>query len=104
MLGLRDNALLESALSRPENLKLYNSKATIFDEISILVCGIIKNYPFVDGNKRVGAVVCEFALLKAGFQLNASEEEKYIVFMNIAAGLLSESDLSYWLSNHLLIK
>ena len=51
--GVRDNGLFESALDRPKNLLAYE-KPTIYDLASAYACRIIKNHPFVDGNKRTG--------------------------------------------------
>lgn len=98
--GIRDEGLLESALAHPKHKKAYDSGADIFDLTACLCYSLIKNHPFIDGNKRVGAVVCEFVLMKNGYEINASEEEKYVVFMGIAAGKVSEKELSAWLSEN----
>lgn len=95
--GVRDLGLLESALCRPENLQAYQPGCDIFDSAACLAYGLIKNHPFVDGNKRVAAVVCELALNKAGYQMTASEEEKYLVYMKLAAGEIAQAGFSDWL-------
>ena len=51
--GIRDEALLESALARPANLLAYG-KPSLFDLAAAYACGIIKDHPFVDGKKRTG--------------------------------------------------
>lgn len=98
--GIRDMGLLESAIARPHHLKQYEPQSSLLDQVSILVCGLIQNHPFVDGNKRVGAVVCELCLFKAGYFLSASEEEKYRVIMRIAAGELNAVDFTVWLQEN----
>jgi death-on-curing protein len=52
--GLRDPGLLESALARPENIHAYEPDADIFRLAASYCAGIVKNHPFVDGNKRTG--------------------------------------------------
>src|ERR1051326_3649480 len=54
--GLRDETLLESALARPLN-HLLHTGADIIDLAATYTVGIVKNHPFVDGNKRTGFVV-----------------------------------------------
>lgn len=98
--GIRDMGLLESALARPHHLKQYEPQSSLFAQISILVCGIIKNHPFIDGNKRVGAVVGELCLLKSGYMLCADEQEKYIVIMRIASGSWDENNFTEWLQQN----
>jgi len=51
--GIRDEGLLDSALSKPENLLAYG-KPTLFDLAASYGFGLVKNHPFIDGNKRVG--------------------------------------------------
>ncbi|MBN8549892.1 MAG: type II toxin-antitoxin system death-on-curing family toxin, partial [Deltaproteobacteria bacterium] len=54
--GMRDRSLLESALARPKHLHLYE-KADLFRLAAAYAFGVIKNHPFIDGNKRTGLVV-----------------------------------------------
>ncbi len=95
--GVRDEGLLESALARPENLQCYNPQCDVFDKAGTLVFGLIKNHAFVDGNKRVAAVVCELVLAKEGFCLLPSELEKYNCYMLLASGDMSEAHFISWL-------
>lgn len=101
--GIRSEAMLESALARPMHLKNYAPNATLFDEIAVLVFGIIKNHSFVDGNKRVGAVVCDFILRKNGYVFKATEKEKYAIYMGIATGQLTEKEYADWIKAHCLL-
>ncbi|MCY7374602.1 MAG: type II toxin-antitoxin system death-on-curing family toxin [Pyrinomonadaceae bacterium] len=95
--GLRDEGLLLSALARPQNLLAYSEETP---DISALAAsygfGIAKNHPFIDGNKRTALVVARTFLLLNGFSLNASQEEKYLTFLKLAEGNLSEEELAAW--------
>lgn len=94
--GLRDRGLLESALARPRNLKGYEG-ADLYRLAAAYAHGIIKNHPFIDGNKRVGLVTAYTFLRINGIELNASEEEAVIVIEGVAAGTLAEKELEEWL-------
>lgn len=59
--------------------------------------GIARNHPFVDGNKRTAFVVSLLFLRLNGLTLEASQEEKYEVFMALAAGTLDEPALASWI-------
>jgi death-on-curing protein len=102
--GLRDEGLLDSALARFSMVKHYKINANLFECVAAVTYGIIKNHPFIDGNKRVGVVVCELVLLKNNYNLEATEEEKYAVFIGVASGKVTEENLSKWLSNRCKIK
>lgn len=98
--GIRDERLLESAIARPLNVKAYKNTTDIFDISASIAYGLIQNHPFIDGNKRIGALMCELTLVKAGYEMTASEEEKYLIYMKIAASELSEADLVKWLKEN----
>ena len=55
--GVRDHGLLESALARPQNIETYEPDADIARLAAGYAFGIVKNHPFIDGNKRTGYVV-----------------------------------------------
>lgn len=95
--GVRDIGLLESALVRPENIAAYEPAADIASLAAAYAFGIVKNHPFIDGNKRTGYVVMETFLIKNGYSLNASPAAKYTIFLQLAEALLSEDELAEWL-------
>jgi len=94
--GIRDEGLLESALGRPQNLLAYG-KPTIFDLASAYACGIIKNHPFVDGNKRTGFMSAYLFLGRNGYEFNAEESDVVIKTLSLAAGKMNENDYATWL-------
>lgn len=95
--GVRDLGLLESALARPMNIEAYEPDADIARLAAAYAFGIVKNHPFIDGNKRTGYVVMETFLIRNGFELRADPVDKYITFLSLAEGRISEDDLAEWL-------
>lgn len=95
-LSIRDKALLESALARPKQRYDYEPDASLFDLAASYCFGIAKNHPFIDGNKRVAFTVSAIFLEINGFSFNASEPETVIIIERLAAGGLSEEELSRW--------
>ena len=100
--GLRDAGLLESALARPRNLWAYaDPRPDAAALAASYASGIVKNHPFVDGNKRTGLVTCRTFLILNGWDVDASAEEKYVTFASLAAGAIGEAELAAWLREHL---
>jgi death on curing protein len=102
--GLRDPGLLDSALARPKNVLAYSEGEINLSRLAAAyAAGIARNHPFVDGNKRTAFVVCRIFLELNGAHLDASPEEKYLTFLRLADGSLSEEELARWIGNHLEI-
>ena len=96
--GTRDTGLLDSALARQKNLWAYSSpKPDLAALAASYAFGIVKNHPFVDGNKRTGFVVLRTFLLINGRDVEASREEKYLMILSLAGGTLDESGLADWI-------
>ena len=95
--GIRDSGLLESALARPRNSFSYGDKPSLQLLAAGYAFGIVKNHPFVDGNKRTGLVVAFVFLSMNGVEITATEEDTYQVFIDHASGILSERQLAVWL-------
>jgi len=100
--GVREEGLLLSALARPQNLLAYSEEPPDISGLAAaLAYGIAKNHSFIDGNKRTALVVARTFLLLNDFNLNASQEEKYLTFLRLAEGNLSESELAEWIRKNL---
>lgn len=96
--GFRDEGLLLSAMNRPFSKWIYETPPPDRCELAAAYAyGIIKNHPFFDGNKRTAAVVCEVFLILNGLQPTASEDDKYPVYLALAAGELHEYSFADWL-------
>ena len=97
--GTRDEGLLLSALARPENILAYEPEADAFRLAAAYCAGVIKNHPFVDGNKRTG-VLCAIVFLGLN-NITTNFDEPMIVTMvyGLAAGDVTEDEFAAWLRN-----
>ena len=95
--GLRDEGLLQSALARARQMLAYEERADLVKLASALTAGIIRNHPFIDGNKRTGFVVGILFLEMNGFAFTASEEAAAEAVLALAAGSLDEAGYSAFL-------
>jgi death-on-curing protein len=95
--GVRDPGLLESALARPKNLFAYAEQAVSIARLAAAYAkGIIANQPFVDGNKRTAFTVALTFLKLNGFEVTATKEDRVLTFWSLAAGEISEEQLTLW--------
>ncbi len=100
--GVRDEGLLFSALDRPKNLLAYSSDTPDLASLAAAYgFGIARNHPFLDGNKRTAYVVCRTFLKLNNIDIDATQEEKYLTFLQLAEGTLSEEELTKWIRSHL---
>lgn len=95
--GLRDGGLLESALNRPKNLFAYDEPSH-FDLAASYAVGIVKNHPFLDGNKRSGFMAAALFLEANSHDFHAPEEEVVERTLALAAGVIGETDYAAWLA------
>ncbi|MCO4090701.1 MAG: type II toxin-antitoxin system death-on-curing family toxin [Sphingorhabdus sp.] len=98
--GIRESGLLENAMARPQNLALYG-EPDISELAASYAYSIALNHPFVDGNKRTAAVVSETFLMLNGGLLLATDAELVVAFVALAAGELTEDELTAWFREHL---
>ena len=100
--GLRDSAGLEAAIAAPmqtfDGQELYPSD---IEKIARLGFGLASNHAFVDGNKRIGAMMTQLLLKWNGYDLTLRSGELADMFIAIADGTAKEKDLLDWLSAHL---
>jgi death on curing protein len=94
--GTRDEGLLLSALARAENLHSYNPDADIFALAAAYCVGIVKNHPFIDGNKRTGTLAAIAFLAINNVQLEFEEAEIASMIIALAASEVEESDIATW--------
>ena len=95
--GLRDEGLLQSALARPRQHHAYANSNGIVEMAALYTTGIVRTYPFVDGNKRTGFVAGVLFLELNGFRFIASEEDATQAVMSLAAGTLDDASYTAWL-------
>ena len=99
--GIQNISALESALLRPfqtfDNKELY---PTAIEKAAALVESILNNHPFIDGNKRTGYVMMRLFLMDHGLDIEATQEEKYNLIINIASGVIRFEQIVEWLEKH----
>ena len=95
--GLRDRGLLKSALARAQQHFAYAEAANIIDMAAALTAGIVRNHPFIDGNKRTGFVAGILFLELNGYRFNASEEDAAQAVLKLAAGNMDDTGYSAFL-------
>lgn len=99
--GVRDDGMLESALAAPfhsfGSTELYPS---LPQKAARLCFGLVKNHPFVDGNKRIGAHAMLVFLALNGMYLSYTQQELSEVILQLAAGKIGYEDLLEWIIVH----
>jgi death-on-curing protein len=94
--GVRDRGALESALARPKHLLVYRSRITLPQLAAAYGWGLLRNHPFVDGNKRVAFAAMIAFLELNGWKWLASEVEETVNVLAAAEGELPEKDWISW--------
>jgi death-on-curing protein len=95
--GVRDEGLLKSALARPQQHFDYGQNPDVIDLATAYTAGIVRNHPFVDGNKRTGFVVGILFLELNGYRFTASEIDATQAVVALAAGTLDEAGYAEFL-------
>lgn len=95
--GVRDKGLLDSALARPRQLHAYGNDPDVIDMAAAYTAGIVRNHPFVDGNKRTGFVIGVLFLEMNGYRFTATEESAAQIIISLASGSLDEAALGAWM-------
>ena len=97
--GIRDEGLLDSAINKPKNLLAYG-KPSVFELAASYAVGLVKNHPFLDGNKRIGFMAAYIFLGANGFSFEATEEEAVLETLALAASHSTEVDYAAWLERN----
>ena len=97
--GVRDQGLLESAMARPKQLAAYE-RVGIIELAAAYAAGVVRNHPFIDGNKRVGFMLAYIFLVRNGYRLKASEAAATRAVLDLASGALSEAAFTRWLADN----
>ena len=100
--GVRDEGMLESAINAPlQTFGGVEFYPTIVDKSVRLCFGLIKNHPFIDGNKRIGTHAMLVQLKMNNVHLQYEEDDLTEVIMEVAAGVLSQECLHLWVTEHI---
>lgn len=99
--GIRDKGLLDSALNAPSQTfdgeYIYR---TIKAKAAKLGYFLVKNHPFIDGNKRIGILVMIIFLEINGIEVTCADEELIILGLGLADGSIDDVDLLNWIIDH----
>ena len=99
--GLRDEGMLDSALNAPfQTFGGEDVYPSLQQKTARLCFGLVKNHPFVDGNKRIGAHAMLVFLALNGIDLQHSQMELSDVILQLAAGEIEATDLLHWILTH----
>jgi len=101
--GVRDKGGLGSALARPyatfAGEDLYPGP---IDKTAALLESVVKNHPFVDGNKRAGYMLMRLTLRTFDLDLVASDDDEYDLVIQVATGQLDADGVRVWLGRHVV--
>ena len=94
--GLRAGGLLASAVARPQNLAAYGRTTSVASLAAAYAWGLLRNHPFIDGNKRTALAAMVVFLELNGWELSCSEAEETATVLRAAAGEITEHAWSEW--------
>ncbi|OHE78189.1 MAG: death-on-curing protein [Verrucomicrobia bacterium GWF2_62_7] len=97
--GLRDEGLFDSAIARPQQLFTYG-KSSLFDLAAAYAFGLVRNHPFLDGNKRIAFTTAVVFLELNGCRFTASEVDATVKTLALAARDLDEAGYAAWLKEN----
>jgi death-on-curing protein len=101
--GVRDHGLLSSALDRPKNIAAYESNETC--DLARLAAaygyGIVKNHPFIDGNKRTALALTETFLNLNGLDLMSDDATCVAAILAVADGTMKEEEFACWIRENI---
>ncbi|MCK5720160.1 MAG: type II toxin-antitoxin system death-on-curing family toxin [Thiomargarita sp.] len=100
-MGIRDQSMLESAVAQPYmSYGGHDLYPTLIEKVAALGFSLIKNHPFVDGNKRIGHAAIEVTLLMNGYEIQADIDVQESVILAVAASKIGRESFLEWLRVH----
>jgi death-on-curing protein len=94
--GVFDRALVESALARPQHAAAYES-ADLIRQAATLYFGLIKNHPWVGGNKRTATAVTDEFLFRNGYEVTATAAETVEMVLAVEGDRWGVDEVESWL-------
>lgn len=98
--GLRDAGLLDTAMDRARNVYAYADEPSLFDLAAAYCAGIVRNHPFIDGNKRAGLLAARAFLYRNGYLFEPTEADEVALILALAAGELDDRRLARWITDY----
>lgn len=100
--GIRDEGLLDSAINNPfQTFAGKDLYPTVLEKAVRLGFGLIRNHPFIDGNKRIGTHAMLVFLDINNISLSYADEELISTILSVASGELDDTKLLDWLQKHM---
>lgn len=99
--GIRDTGMLESALARPQQKNAY-AEPGLCELAAAYLFGIVKNHPFVDGNKRTGFAAADIFLALHKLSVEALQEDVVAFVLGVAAGEIDEEGAARFFRDHVV--
>lgn len=99
--GVRDLGMLESALARPQQKNAYG-EPDLCELAAAYLFGIVKNHPFIDGNKRTGFAAADIFLALHNLSVEAPQEDVVAFVLGIAAGEIDEEGATRFFRDHVV--
>jgi death on curing protein len=99
--GVRDPGLFDSAMARAQNLVHYG-QPDVAELAAAYGCGLARNHPFVDGNKRTAFVAVELFLACNGYSLTANDVDCVLTMLAVASGSMDEAGFADWIRRHVV--
>lgn len=93
--GLRDAGLLDSALARPLN-RAADGEPDVAELAAVYALAIVRNHPFIDGNKRTAFVALETFLVLNGHVFTVGDAEAVVMMLDMAAGEATDQEFAAW--------
>ena len=97
--GIRDAGMFDSALARPEQ-RFASGEPELTDLAAAYAFGLVRNHPFLDGNKRIGFATAVVFLELNGVEFTATEVDAVLQTLALAAGELDEAGFAAWLKKN----
>ena len=94
--GIDSRDLIESALARPQQSVVYEN-ADIVRQFATLYFGLIKNHPWLGGNKRTATALVDEFLYRDGFEINCEVSEIIELVLAIKADRFDIEDIEKWI-------
>jgi len=99
--GIRDEGMLDSALAMPYMTFFQEELYPSLEAKAAQLCfGLVKNHPFVDGNKRIGAHAMLMTLKMNGYVFEITNDELEACIFSIAEGKTNAAELTAWIKAH----
>ena len=99
--GIRDENLLDMSVNAPfQTFGGFDLYPTLIDKAAHLTYSLIKNHPFLDGNKRIGVTVMIIFLKANGIEITCTNEELAVLGWGLADSSINKTDLVEWITSH----